>query len=211
MVLGCAIAFAVFGSNLLDAKPLYATRGAVLMVEPPAKDKAATFFGQGSDLSPFAAAIERRANGGRPVLRLNSANATLAGTGVREGVRVVVPNYGGQWAISFPVPELAIEVVSSNPDAIVAQYRDEVSQVQAIAKSLQDESGIPKNERIRTVPRTMDPQVNYVGTTKRGQIRALAAALLLGTCLTVGAAFGWDRIATRISRQKSRRHPQSQP
>lgn len=181
------------------------------MVAPEENNRSAAFLGQSSDLSPFAVAVERRANGGSAALRMNSPDATLAGTGVREGVNVVVPNFGGQWSLYFRIPELVIDVVSPNPDDIVTQYRAEVVRIQSTARSLQAESGIPKAARIRAVPRTMDPQVNYVGTTRRGQARALAALILIGMALTVAAAFGWDLMAARLARRKSRLHPLPQP
>jgi hypothetical protein len=203
VVIGSALVCSIVAANLLVAPPVYAVRGSVLMVAPDQAVEPVPRWDQGSDLSPFAAAVERRANDGRPVLRLNSPDATLAGVGIREGVRVQVPNYGGQWAISFQVPEVVIEVVSRDPQGLEERYAAEVARVQAIASDLQQEAGVPESERIRAVPRTLEPQVTYVGPTGHGRMRALAAAVLISILLTLAVTFEWDRVASRRRGRKA--------
>lgn len=207
VVLACAPAFALLLLYVLAGHPLYATRGSVLLIEPEASTASALLMGQTEILSPFAAAVERLVNDGRAPFRMNSQAATLAGTGVREGVSVSMPNFGSQWSASFPNPELTIEVVSEDRDRVADRYQQLVRRVQAVTETLQNDQGLPENRRIQAVPRTMDPPISSVGATRQGKARALVGAMLLALGLTLWAATGWDRAAGMRSVSRTRRGP----
>lgn len=207
VVLFGAVVCAIAIFTLLLPRTSYAVRGSVLMLAPDAvsESRQVPLIDLGAELSPFALAVEQAVNNSVPIVRMRSIEATLAGTGVREGTSAVVPNRGGQWNYYFPVPELMVQAVAPSADEAARLYEAEVRRVQSVAESLQKRAGVRKKARIQGIPKVADPPINYVGTTRGGRARAAAATLLLGAGLTLLAAFGWDQMAMRRANRREAR------
>lgn len=121
-----------------------------------------------------------------PHPRLATAEATLVGTGVRDGFSVTLPNTGGQWANQFVSPYLDVQVVA--PTLAAAQQRTDqlVAEIKRDLQTLQDESAVPAKYRVTAAlsPPAPVPIYYQKGSAKR----ALLAALALGLAITFTAA-----------------------
>lgn len=189
---------------MLASSPVYSTSGDVVLVAPDENESEVLLLGQSPELVDFAIAVERVINDGRKPFRLNSVWAPLAGAGFRDRVVVAVPNAGSQWTLSFPTPELRVEVVAGSEGEVLTRFRQTMLDLEAAAVGIQDEAGVTPDQRIRLVPRTLSPTVNGWAPLRRNKARALVGLVLLGAAAALSTAYVWDITARARNARRSR-------
>lgn len=196
MVMGVALTL-----PLTQTTPLYWTQTDVLFVSPgnslvDSVDETIT-----PDLVVFAGALSRRINDGRPTSRLASASAPIYGAGLREGYSVEVPNVGGQWENSFTRPVVSVQVVGSSPDEVQHVLTTVIGTIETASADLQDQFGVTAANRINAQPVTPDANIAYVGRTRSGGMRGVAALAVVIVAGSVALTVEVDRrLARRVAR-----------
>lgn len=200
VLVGGLLAVLAIVALLTTHKPLYVTRIEVIFLEPGSTVTSAPLFGQGAELAPFVAAVEETVNEGKETMLLNTDAATLWGSGVRDGTVVRMRNFGSQWSPSFPLPELVVESVGDDPEAVRDRSVEALQSIRSAARELQTDQGI--SEPLLLVAAPKGPiEVNQLVVPRRERARSVLAALTVGAGLTIAAAVGWDRFAARSGRR----------
>lgn len=150
-------------------------------------------FAFAEPLINFAGVVERKVNDDQQSVRLSSPTAELYGLGVREGVSVALADSGGQWGSIFRSPIIRVQVVASSPEQVVSAVDGVVAKIAMTAKSIQDSSGVAEGKRIsiETIPDRA--QVFSYVQTRTSDVKATAAASMVGLGLTACAATLLDR------------------
>lgn len=133
--------------------------------------------GANESLVSFAAAVERRVNGGQAAPRLASTDATLYGAGVTQGRSISLRNTGGQWQPSYGQPSVTVEVVGVTPEETMTQTRQALGEVTAASRAMQRELGVSDSSAITA---QVSPQVLSLSRVSGSQRRSKAVILLLG-------------------------------
>jgi hypothetical protein len=182
----CAAAFFVVSLVVTLPAPartgVYAMEGNLVFTPPNSVGAGNAFRAEASNIVFFAAAVEREYNVAPAQSRVASTNATLYGTGVRDGSRVTLPDRGGQWGSNFNTPYLRVEVVSSSTEEAEARFDGIVTRLRSIAQLRQEAAGVPPMSTVRLELSPPAPVVQYVSGRYS---RALIAGVLLGV---LGAA-----------------------
>jgi hypothetical protein len=181
---------------------VYWTRTSIVFLPPAGSAKVGNVL-EGSDpsLIYFAAAVERATNGGAQAPRLSSPEATLYGTGVRQGRSVSLVDTGGQWRSNFNRPMLTVEVVDTSEARAREVASTLMAQIQGRAAALQHQAGAAPRSMIRTEPSPETPVITYVGGHHG---RAAAAVLLLGTGISLVTTVQLDRLLRGRRRRGAR-------
>jgi len=148
-----------------------------------------TLTSSSETLVDFAGVVEREYNGNSFPAMFVPSGATLAGSGVRSGTRVFLPNAGGQWTYSFPDPVLVVESVSIQHVEAVEALERTVDDVTAIAEDRQDTAGASTETRISVLVSDASVRVQY---WEGSSVRAAIAIGLLGLLLGGAAAVVTD-------------------
>lgn len=144
-----------------------------------------------------AGVLEREINGSVTPIPAVDNNVSILDQGVVNGVRVRVPNYGGQWATNFTQPVLQLEVAGRDRAEVLTRMGRLVDEARAILQSRQDAAGVNSLNRITLLNAPAGIEVDYV----RGHLtRATALTALLGLCATAAVASGVD---DRLRRRSS--------
>ncbi|MFS0866263.1 hypothetical protein AB3M83_02880 [Microbacterium sp. 179-B 1A2 NHS] len=151
----------------------------------------------------FASAIAAEVNGGMAPIAYSSADAPYYGAGIREGVRVSLPDTGGQWEVAYKNATIAIDVVSPDPDWVADRQQEMVAAVRSAADTRQ--TGIPAQNRIAVEVEPLSVTIEHVSPSRTAQLLAITAlgacALLCGGWLAVT----WDRRRAQQGEQAAAR------
>lgn len=162
-----------------------------------------TLTSNSESLVNFAGVVEREYNGNSSPAMFVSSRATLAGSGVRSGTRVFLPNAGGQWTYSFPDPVLVVESVSPQHDDAVAALERTVDEVIAIAEDRQNAAGASPETQISVLVSDSSVRVQY---REGSSVRAATAIGLLGLLLGGAAAVFTDHLLASRKATHHHRH-----
>ena len=129
----------------------------------------------------FAGAVASEVNNGRPVLNYAWETAPLYGAGMRDGVRVSIPDSGGQWMQSFNRAEIVIQIVGRTRESVAVRQQELLSKVEDSSRSLQ---GPAYNSRqsIRTSVVPLTTTIEHVSPS-RGQELAAVIAVTVASVL----------------------------
>ncbi|QEO15037.1 hypothetical protein FLP10_11880 [Agromyces intestinalis] len=137
----------------------------------------------------FAATIAEAVNNGRPIDRYAAEDAPAYGAGVREGVRIGVPNVGGQWGMSFTRAEIAVSIVGRTEEWVKARQREVLGRILTTADREQAMRGAAPDAHIDTFVMPLSTSIEHVQSSTRDRLLALgailAAALITGGWLAV--------------------------
>jgi hypothetical protein len=147
-----------------------------------------------NDLVAMAGLVERESELSDDRLEPAWADTPLSGLGVTEGTMVVLPNQDGQFDFSFSEPVLRVKAVGPSAARAVSLREERVADIRATLARLQEEEGIPPEDRIDT---RLIPPVPPVGEVTGQRNRALALLGLLGMGVTAAAAVAFDRVLVR--------------
>jgi hypothetical protein len=206
VALAC-IAAAVFMVSRIDG--VYSTRVNLVFLAPAgATSDANTLHFSSESLVNFAAVIEREYNGNTPQPRFSAVDAPIYGNGETSGVKVFLPNAGGQWTSDFRDATLVVEVVDPNRQNVAKRLNAAVEKVQALALDRQRAAGAAPDQRISVLIADETSGVRFVqGST----VRAAGAIAVLGLGLGGVAAVLLDRALGRRSAHRAApaRHPKT--
>lgn len=194
----CATAVALLLA--VSTPPVYSERFQVVLLAPPVVGDN-PYSVQISSLITFAGAVERSINGTSDGLRASSEQVTLVGTGIKDGTRVAIPNFGGQWANNFSEPAITVEVVGTSAESTRLASREELARVHATIDRLQDEQGVPSDMRILTQLSPAEPEVL---ARSGSDVRAAIAVLAVGAISTL---LLMSRGAENAQRPRPKRKP----
>lgn len=190
---------------LVDTGRTYWVQAQVVFVEPGVGSVTSGNDGVTPSLINFAGIVQRKvAHEGNPV-ELPSTNATLYGSGVRDGYSISLPNTGNQWATSFSKPLLAIQVTGGSQEEVRDTLAEVLAQVKQTALDLQSQTGAAPETYIGVEASPAAPDVLDVGSTPLGMQKGLAAIIGVGTVLSGYVAYGADRIVNKWRRSLAAR------
>lgn len=152
----------------------------------------------------FAALVEREYTGNDPQPRFSSVDAPIYGSGDRSGVKVFLPNTGGQWSSDFRDAVLVVEAVDPSRDGVTELLDTAIADLQGLATSRQDAAGVNPDRRINVLVSDATSGIRYVqGST----VRAAGAITILGLGLGSAAAVLIDRAASRRASRRGASGP----
>lgn len=139
----------------------------------------------------FASAVASDVNRGVRPVTYSQGDAPFYGAGIRQGMRITVPDSGGQWGVVYNKAAVAIDVVSPDRGWVRDHQRDAVAAVLAAAEGRQ--TGIGAENRIAVDVDPLSETIELVAPSRTAQV--LAAAALAGAAALVGGwlASIWDR------------------
>lgn len=174
---------------------MYYSKASVLFLAPISARYPNQFISGGESLIATAGVVRDLVTTGAQNVAVVSDGVTLPALGITHGFSVVLPNSGGQWATNFDKPQLDVQAVGSTPEEVLATMADVVARIEGALGTLQDEAGTVAVNRITTRTDPPDVPVFYVHGDRK---RALAAAALMGSALTVFAAAVIRRRAAQV-------------
>ncbi|WP_255769400.1 hypothetical protein [Pseudarthrobacter sulfonivorans] len=160
-------------------------------------------------LISFAGIVKRRASQDGTPVELPSSNATLYGSGVRNGYSITLPNTGTQWAVSYSRPVLAVQVVGGSPDQVRQTVNRVLTMIEVSSRELQSEQGVPAKDFITLDRSPETPEIVDLGSSKTGRVKGLLALSMVGLALTALAALEIDRLVMLRTRSRSARNEPS--
>ena len=186
---------------------VYATRVNLVFLPPSSETSDAnTLHFSSESLIDFAAVIERAYNGNAQQPRYSSIDAPIYGDGETSGVKVFLPNAGGQWSSDFRDATLVVEVVDPNRETVTKRLDATIAKVQELARGWQLDAGVNPDQRISVLVSDDTSGVRFVqGST----VRAAGAIVLLGLVAGGVAAVLLDRALSRRSRTRAARNGQA--
>ncbi len=142
-------------------------------------------------LVDVASVVQRDVTGSTDQTQVVSPTVNLIDTGVKDGWWVRLPNYGGQWTISYERPALDVQVAAPTADAAAARMGSLLARINDDLDRRQDSAGVTPEHRVTTsVSPPPAVAIHYSqGPAKRG----LMMTVLLGLGLTLAATDWWDR------------------
>lgn len=146
----------------------------------------------------FAGAVASEVNNGRPAEGYAWETAPLYGAGIRQGVRVALPDSGGQWMRSYNRAELVIQVVGPTRDWVQVRQQQLLDKVAESSRSLQG-SAYNSRQSIRTSVVPLTTTIEHVTASRGQQLAAILAVMI--AAVVVG---GW--VAVRVDE----RHPREE-
>lgn len=155
----------------------------------------------------FAGAVASEVNNGRPVLNYAWETAPLYGAGMRDGVRVSIPDSGGQWMQSFNRAEIVIQIVGRTRESVEARQQELLTKVEESSRTLQ---GPAYNNRqsIRTSVVPLTTTIEHVSPSRGQQLAAVIAMVVASLMVGCWGAVRADlRSAYRPRRQPAKPKP----
>jgi len=147
----------------------------------------------------FASTVAQEINNGHAPESFAADDAPLYGAGLRQGVRISVPNVGGQWSTSYSDAEIIIQVVSTDRAWVESTQQDLLGKVGLIAAAAQNEAGTESADRITTTIMPLSTQIGRVTSGRSTTVEALGALLLAATITG-----GWASVALDSLRKGAR-------
>lgn len=140
-----------------------------------------------SNVIAFAGLVASEINNGRPVLAYASRDAPLFGVGVRQGVIVGLPNYGGQWSNSYARAEIEIQIVGLTYEEVRERQTTLLDDVYRVT-SEQQEANSSSEGRIRAAVLPMTGGIQEVVSSRSSRLIALIALLTSAVLLSGGCS-----------------------
>jgi hypothetical protein len=196
-----ALLVAVLGAGVVSAdRGLWAGRVELTAVAPSGGGNGRGLGDGGRSLVDFAALVERQYVGRSQPERFASDTATLAGSGVTEGSRVLLANDGGQWADNFNRPTIIVESVSRDRGRALDMIDRAVAGLRERAARLQATQGVTGDEQITLL---MSPPQSEVQLQHGSKGRAAVAVLVLAALAAMATAWIIRRRRHRLDPSRS--------
>ena len=192
VVLGLLVVVAV-GWSLERTPGVYWARADVLFLADESNAGGNPLQNQTDSVIHFASVVQQSIGRDSVQLKLSSPNATLAGSGIREGYVARLSDSGGQWASSFNRAVIEVEVVDSSPDEVRRVLDEVLVRISDDTENVQREAGVDPAAFITVDTAEDDVSIGYMGSTRGSRIRGLATVALVGGTLTLVAAAVFDR------------------
>ncbi len=211
LVLLGALVSAVMLGVIWKQPGLYWTQFDVVVLAPTTKLNPNNIEDPRFSMAPMAGVMVTELNGDKRPRLLASADTTLFGEGLREGVRVRLPNTGSQWLPMYNRPRIDVQVVSRDPVVVERKARAITEQLVAVLDRRQSELGIIPSMRMSAIATPEDPVVAHITGNRN---RAALGMAMLGATLTTFAVYLWEK--WRLGRRRRPRRaegggPTSEP
>lgn len=185
--------------GVMHVDGVYWARVDVVFLRPSEPSSPNTLSRSATRVIEAASVIQREVNGidGTHVV---SDSVTIVDEGIREGVRVQLPNAGGQLANNFNRPFLTVDVVDPTEEGAQRLLDATLAKINESLAQRQEAAGVSLASRLTTELSPPRPAISYAtGLPKR----AAAVTALVGLGLTFAALVGLER------RGSFRREPRS--
>jgi hypothetical protein len=202
LVLGLLLTAAV-GLSLERTSGVYWARADVLFLADESSAGDNPLQNQTDSVIHFASVVQQSIGESSVQLKLSSPNATLQGSGIREGYVARLSDSGGQWASSFNRAVIEVEVVDSSPEEVRRVLDGVLGRISDATEQVQREAGVDPAAFITVDTADDEASIGYMGSTRGSRIRGLAVVALVGGTLTLVAAAAVDR--ARLRRVAGRR------
>jgi hypothetical protein len=202
LVLGLLLTAAV-GLSLERTSGVYWARADVLFLADESSAGDNPLQNQTDSVIHFASVVQQSIGESSVQLKLSSPNATLQGSGIREGYVARLSDSGGQWASSFNRAVIEVEVVDSSPEEVRRVLDGVLGRISDATEQVQREAGVDPAAFITVDTADDEASIGYMGSTRGSRIRGLAVVALVGGTLTLIAAAAVDR--ARLRRVAGRR------
>ena len=174
---------------------VYSTRPVIQFLRPGAGALQPDNGLQDDDVIGFALTVAQSVNNGHPVEQYASPNAPLYGAGLRQQVRIGVPNTAGQWGTSYGRAEIAISIVGTSRTWVEQTQSALIARVVDSARANQEAVRTPPEQWMKTNVQPASTTIEHVVSSTSS--RAFALAALMAAATLVG---GWccvmvDRVA----------------
>lgn len=150
---------------------------------PPISDEPNGYADSSRSLVHLAGAVAREIRGTGDIPESVSGDVTLAHAGYHEGYEVRHVNAGGQWKYQFDDPVLDVQAVGETRSEAESQMTRALQAVESTLTRMQDAEGVAAENRVRTILNPPQPQFRVEDGSR---LRAVVAAVLAGTMLTLG-------------------------
>lgn len=181
------------GAMFVREGGMYVTKTAVTF-EAPDPGAWETDGSRETGVISLALAVAQQVGEGTDSADYAASDAPYYGAGIRQGVRVSVPDSGGQWQASYTRAAIVIDVVSPDRAWVEQQQAERVRAVRAAAALLQ--TGIPTAVQVDVDVEPLSTAVQRVEPSRLGQLMGLAALAAVGVLAGSAAAVTVDRRAT---------------
>ncbi|MCD1268178.1 hypothetical protein B5M43_004845 [Microbacterium sp. MEC084] len=183
------------------AAGVYSTRTAVTFLY--GYDSALSLEGSLRDenVIAFAGAVAAEVVPGQEAIRYSAVDAPYYGAGLREGVQVGLVDYGNQWAPSYAVAVIVLQIVGPSAEWVEAKQTEALRRVE-YSSYLRRQPGTPADIRIRVDPLTL--RIEHIRPERTAQVAALGAMTVAGLLTSVGSAVGFDRALAHRTRRGGR-------
>ncbi|HEU4807386.1 MAG TPA: hypothetical protein VFT01_03930 [Homoserinimonas sp.] len=202
VMVGALVCIAVAILMVARVDGVYSVRVNLVFLPPPiATSDENTLRWSSESLVNFAAVIERSYNGNTPQPQFASIDAPIYGSGQTSGVKVFLPNTGGQWTSDFRDATLVVEAVDPNRDAVAKRLDAVIAELQALAAERQRTAGVDADHLISVLVSDEASGVRFVqGST----VRAAGSIVILGLAIGGVVAVLVDRALIRRRARGSR-------
>jgi hypothetical protein len=142
-------------------------------------------------LVDVASVVQRDVTGAADQTQVVSPGLNLIDTGVKDGWWVRLPNYGGQYTISYDRPALDVQVAAPTAEAASVRMARLLARINDDLDRRQDGAAVMAEHRVTTsVSPPPAVEIHYSqGPAKQG----LLITVLVGLGLSLAAADWWDR------------------
>lgn len=180
---------------LVAARPgVHWTQVDVVFLAPESTQQPSVVKLTPASLIAAAGLVERTIDRGAQPSETTSSTVSLATEGIRQGVRITLPDSGGQWAHNFNRPALSVQVAGPTEHWVRQRLAATIATINRTLRVIQGADGIAPKNQIRTSSAPSSATVSY---SRGDPKRSMAAILLLGVGLSLLAAAGVDRVAAR--------------
>lgn len=187
-----------------NASGVYYSSVNVLFLPPPnAVGGGNTLRAEAGSTVQFAALVERKFNEGRDTQDLpQPTDAHLYATGVKHGIRVYLPNAGGQWQTNFNRAELRVEVVGLSETEVLDNMRATLDALRSLSLKPQVDMGILEEARITTEMSPDQPMAAYAWV--RNSRAEIAVGMIIISVAYAAAHLG-DLLISAVGRKRATR------
>ncbi|UOE42752.1 hypothetical protein [Agromyces larvae] len=154
----------------------------------------------------FAASVAKVINNGREPASYANSDAPYYGAGVREGVLVNLPKWGGQWTKSYSRAEIELQIVGRSEEWVESMQAKLISRIGEVAEEQQASMNIPADQRINLVVEPLTKSIEHVIPGRTAVLAAIGALLAAVVLVSAWVAVIWERLASgRAARRRRRR------
>jgi hypothetical protein len=162
--------------------PIYFSQTDVIFLAPISVRNPNSLIISSDSLVSTAGIIQREIDHGNVAARTSGTTVTLVDQGIYHGIRVKVPDYGGQWQHRYDQSVLDLQVTGSDPDDVRQRALAARQQIIKLLNKRQEHAGVAQRNLIRVEMLPASPSVDLVSGRR---IRAVGVSGLLGVSVTL--------------------------
>lgn len=176
----------------VPATPIYWARYDLNLVAPDRSGEVYSRTSAPEGVTPVAGVLEVILGGNHAEPRAATQAAPIFGLRPRTGVEVSAKDKGFQWSRDYAAA-LAVQIAEPSRAEVLSNAESLARRARWALKSIQDQQGVAQSARLTLE----EPDVIEIVEIYPARTRAMAGALLLGTCLSLVLAVLLDRLLAR--------------